>query len=576
MSNELGDYRLLEQIGYGASGRVWRAQHVTSGDVIALKVLRSELADDPDARARFLREGDVLANRVLPGVVRVHGTVVDAERVALVMDLVDGSDLRQLLVALGPLPPGRACALLGQVATALAAAHAAGLAHRDVKPENVLVVDQQGGPGTALLTDFGLAGVLGETSTGRTRSQLMGTPHYVAPEVLRGHRAQAPADVYAVGVVLFEVLLGWRPFRAAHPAALMQQHLEERPQRPDDLPDDVWDVVERCLDKDPDRRPTAEVLADQLVAVAAVLADAPALPRTDPPTEQQLTELRSRPGREPAEPSHEEGDEGGPRRRRWLWPAAAAAAVAIAAAAATTATLTGGGSAAVARPSASATASPTSPAAAPETTPSEPTTAPPSVPLPSVPPAPPAAGPGAEQPQAPTIAPGPEGDQNEPRAREPRVAPAPEPPAPEPPAPRAPAPEPPAPPPAKPQCPGEGCEGASPFGAAKCTSDHESVAPIVDVQSSRGDLLAKLQLVRSPRCGTVWAKISTEGGTERRMSVQLRDADGRALYAKDEKDDFVYTGMALARPGACYTAWVAVYTDAQDFAWKKETDSFCS
>jgi serine/threonine protein kinase len=338
--NILGDYELLEQIGFGATGRVWRARHVKTDDFVAVKELRGDLADDPEVRARFLNEGAILIRRDLPGVVLVHETLIDGDRVGLVMDLVPGADLRQLLSGQGPLPAGRACALAAQLANTLAAAHRDGLVHRDVKPENVMVVEGEQGPGAALLTDFGLARVLEETASTRTRSQAFGTPHYVAPEVLRAARAGGPADVYALGVVLFEMVLGWRPFRSQHPAGLMQQHLHQAPIRPADLTDDLWAVIERCLAKDPNERPIADVLRDQLDVLAGQLVGLPALPRTDPPTEQVMTQVKA-----PVQPVASvtvSNEQHGGRRLRWLMavPAGVAAVALVTVAASGTATTT--------------------------------------------------------------------------------------------------------------------------------------------------------------------------------------------------------------------------------------------
>jgi serine/threonine-protein kinase len=292
MLNALGKYELLERIGHGATGRVWRARHVDTSALVAVKVLREELADDPDVRARFMREGAVLTGRDLPGVVRVHETVVEQDRVGLVMDLIDGPNLREVISLQAPLQPARACALAGQMAASLNAAQRAGLVHRDVKPENVLIHKVRGSE-LALLTDFGLARVLDEAPHSGSRSRAFGTPNYVAPERLRREPVGPAVDVYALGVILFEMVVGWRPFRSQDPAALMLQQLNETPLRPPQVPDDLWILIDECLAKDPQNRPATSNLAARLDSLAGSLVGVPALPRTDPPTEEAVTLLKA-------------------------------------------------------------------------------------------------------------------------------------------------------------------------------------------------------------------------------------------------------------------------------------------
>jgi len=321
MVNALGKYELLERIGHGATGRVWRARHVDTGALVAVKVLREELADDPDVRTRFLREGAVLTGRDLPGVVRVHETVVERDRVGLVMDLIDGPNLREVISLQAPLQPARACALALQMATSLHAAQRAGLVHRDVKPENVLVHKVRGSE-LALLTDFGLARVLDEAPNSGSRSRAFGTPHYVAPERLRRGPVGPAVDVYALGVILFEMVVGWRPFRSQDPAALMLQQLNEIPLRPPGVSEDLWALIDVCLAKDPQDRPATSELAARLESLAESLAGAPALLRTDPPTEEAVTFLKERANVEtPATKMS------GLRGRKRVWIAAATACI---------------------------------------------------------------------------------------------------------------------------------------------------------------------------------------------------------------------------------------------------------
>src|SRR4051812_30164844 len=249
----LGGFELMESIGRGASARVWRARRLADGALFAVKVLHDDLGADAAIRERFAAEGAMLTGRRVPGVVSVHEVVVDGDRLGLVMDLVEGVDLRQSLTNGGPLPVGEAWALLSQVAGGLAGAHAAGVIHRDVKPENILVADhdEEVGGRAAWITDFGVARLVYGAS--RTRSsQIPGTVDYVAPEVISGVPPTAAVDVYALGVVLYEAVMGWRPFRGEHVAAIIDQHLHACPDRPQQFPRELWTLVERCLSKDPD------------------------------------------------------------------------------------------------------------------------------------------------------------------------------------------------------------------------------------------------------------------------------------------------------------------------------------
>jgi serine/threonine protein kinase len=254
-------YLLDEPIGRGATGQVWRARRRADGTPVAVKVLRSELAEDPDTVVRFLRERTTLLRLNNPHLVRVHDLVAEGDTLAIVMDLVEGPDLRQLAVR-APMSPVDAVAVLAQVADALAAVHAAGVIHRDLKPENVLV-ERPSGQIVARLTDFGIARVTGATALTRL-TQIVGTPAYLAPELVANRPATPAVDVYAFGVLAYELLAGHRPFEADNPAALLRAHLDDSPARPPDLSDPMWTLVAGCLAKDPAVRPTAQEVARTL------------------------------------------------------------------------------------------------------------------------------------------------------------------------------------------------------------------------------------------------------------------------------------------------------------------------
>jgi serine/threonine-protein kinase len=259
-------------LGSGSAGQVWRVRRRSDGARFAAKLLHAQLAGDPDAVHRLLTEQRLLARLSHPNLVRVHDVVAD-EDVAIVMDLVDGPNLRQLLAG-RRLDRAEGLRLLGQVGSALAAVHEAGVLHRDLKPANVLVT---GEPGlrTAKLTDLGIAKVLGEPT--RTQTGLvLGTYAYVAPEVITGSGPVQPAsDVYSLGVTCYEVLTGSRPFSGDVPE-LLDQHLRQPPPRPPDLPEPLWSLLSACLDKRPGGRPSAAQVAAALAGFADPGAPVPA------------------------------------------------------------------------------------------------------------------------------------------------------------------------------------------------------------------------------------------------------------------------------------------------------------
>ncbi|HEU5160094.1 MAG TPA: serine/threonine-protein kinase [Streptosporangiaceae bacterium] len=276
----LGSLYVLDSvIGGGATGRVWRGRRREDDAPVAVKVLRGDFTGDPDTVVRFLRQRTVLHALEHPHLVRVRDLVAEGDVLAIVMDLVEGEDLRRLLVRRA-LRADQRLTVLGQVAAALTAVHAAGVVHRDVKPENVLVTWQHARP-FGLLTDFGTARVADGTQlTGI--SQLIGTPAYVAPELVAGRPAGPPADLYSLGVTLYEVLTGQRPFRGEHSAALLRAHLEHEPTRPPGLPDPLWELLRGCLAKEPADRPAAADVAADLLALAEA-AQAPPEPIPPPP-----------------------------------------------------------------------------------------------------------------------------------------------------------------------------------------------------------------------------------------------------------------------------------------------------
>ncbi|WP_035848697.1 serine/threonine-protein kinase [Kitasatospora azatica] len=274
-------YLLEETLGRGAMGTVWRGRvredaglvDLVPGQLVAVKVLKEELAADQDIVLRFLRERSVLLRLSHPNIVRVRDLVVEGELLALVMDLVDGPDLYRYLRANGPLSPIAAALLMAQIADALAVSHADGVVHRDLKPANVLLATIQGTDGQGerlhpMLTDFGIARLADSPGITRT-SEFVGTPSYVAPESATGQPQTSAVDVYGAGIMLYELVTGRPPFHGDGALQILQMHLTQEPPRPPGMPEPLWTVVERCLRKDPAQRPSATSLAHALRVVAA-------------------------------------------------------------------------------------------------------------------------------------------------------------------------------------------------------------------------------------------------------------------------------------------------------------------
>lgn len=271
-------YLLEEPLGRGATGTVWRArQRETAGaeaavpgepgETVAIKVLKEELANDADIVMRFLRERSVLLRLTHPNIVRTRDLVVEGDVLALVMDLVEGPDLHRYIRENGPLTPVAAALLTAQIADALAASHADGVVHRDLKPANVLLAEQAGAM-HPMLTDFGIARLADSPGLTRTH-EFVGTPAYVAPESAEGRPQTSAVDIYGAGILLYELVTGRPPFAGGTALEVLHRHLSEEPQRPSTVPGPLWTVIERCLRKNPDERPSAENLARGLRTVAA-------------------------------------------------------------------------------------------------------------------------------------------------------------------------------------------------------------------------------------------------------------------------------------------------------------------
>jgi serine/threonine-protein kinase len=255
MTTLAGRYRLIERLGAGGMSVVWRAYDEVLGRQVAVKVLAGDFATAPAFRDRIRREAQAVARLSHPGITNVfdYGEAVGEDGVTVpfvVMELVDGVSLADRL-AQGPLPWRSALDIAGQVADALATAHARGLVHRDVTPGNVMLTDSG-----VKVVDFGISAIEGE----HEGSQLLGTPAYLSPERLAGAPARPAADVYCLGVLLCQLLTGQTPVGGRLPVGVAG------------LPRDVPALVELCLAADPAARPEAAVLALRLRALSTAAA----------------------------------------------------------------------------------------------------------------------------------------------------------------------------------------------------------------------------------------------------------------------------------------------------------------
>jgi serine/threonine-protein kinase len=263
---QVGRYEILEIIGSGAHGRVARAHDPMIGRLVALKLFPKELAHGA-ARQRFLQEARVVGQLSHPSIITLHDMGIDepTQTPYLVMEFLEGQPLDRILEK-GSIPFTRACAWAGQMASALGVAHRKGVIHGDVKPANMLITDD----GRVKLMDFGMAR-LASHDTGAT--PLLGTPAYWCPEQIVGKPQDARSDLFSLGVVLYEMVTGKRPFDADTLQGICGRVLSSTPLPPShansSLPASFDGLVGRCLAKDPAARyASADALADELFPLA--------------------------------------------------------------------------------------------------------------------------------------------------------------------------------------------------------------------------------------------------------------------------------------------------------------------
>ena len=292
-----GRYRLTAPLGEGGMSTLWRAVDQQLDREVAVKILRPQYSADPGFAARFRQEARSVASLTHPNIVSVYdyGTDPDGATQYIVMQLVEGRDLAAILKERGRISADDAVQVAIAVASALEAAHRRGIVHRDVKPGNILITDD----GDVKVTDFGIARAVSEASMTVTGTTL-GSVHYFSPEQARGDEVTGRSDVYALGIVLYEMLTGHRPFEGDSAAGVALKRLTENPPRPmvagQPLPPGLEAILRRALEREPDKRfPDAGSFAEALRAwskdptsvpaglVGAVPAAAP-LPAAGEPT----------------------------------------------------------------------------------------------------------------------------------------------------------------------------------------------------------------------------------------------------------------------------------------------------
>jgi serine/threonine-protein kinase len=284
-----GRYRVQAKIASGGTSTVYRGLDERLDRPVALKVMDARYAGDQQFLTRFRMEARTVARLRHPGLVAVYDQGLDARHPFLVMELIEGGTLRELLAERGPMPPHAVVAVLRPVLGGLAAAHQAGLVHRDVKPENVLISDD----GEVKIADFGLVRAVAAAKI-TSASVILGTAAYLSPEQVRDGDATPSSDVYAVGILVYEMLTGRTPFSGDSPLAVAYQRLDTDVPPPstaiDGVPPQFDELVARATARDPaDRYADASQLGEELDAITADLG----LPRFRVPAPLNSAQHRS-------------------------------------------------------------------------------------------------------------------------------------------------------------------------------------------------------------------------------------------------------------------------------------------
>ena len=304
--DRIGGFEILELLGRGGMGAVYKARQTALDRLVALKILPQALAGDASFVERFHREGRAAAAVSHPNIIEIYDVGEDRGYQYIAMELVDGETLWDVLRREGHLPAERVLKVMKQTASALAAAHAAGVLHRDIKPSNILLTAQ----GRVKVADFGLAKRTGVDVNITLAGQALGTPLYMAPEIARGRPLDARSDLYSFGATFYQALAGRPPFQGQTAAELVAQHLETQAPRlggfAPNTPAALARIIHRLLRKDPaERSPSAEALLEALEAIEAGIdgsrAETPAAePRAPSPLASEPRGAGQRRGRRTA------------------------------------------------------------------------------------------------------------------------------------------------------------------------------------------------------------------------------------------------------------------------------------
>ena len=274
IGQRVGDYEVVRMLGAGGMGHVYQVRNVISNRIEAMKVLLPDLVAEPDLAARFISEIRMLASFDHPNIAQLHTAFQADNQLVMMMEFVEGTTLEQRAKQ-GPIPPNDTLNYMQQVLAALSYAHGRGVVHRDIKPANIMVTSH----GVVKLMDFGIA--KSHTEMDLTRpGTTMGSLYYMSPEQVRGGTVDARSDIYSVGIMMYELLAGRRPFEADSAYGILQQQCNVAPQPPiavnQQLPQPLSDLIMCALAKDPANRfQNAQAVANALKQIAAGL-DTPA------------------------------------------------------------------------------------------------------------------------------------------------------------------------------------------------------------------------------------------------------------------------------------------------------------
>ncbi len=318
-----GRYRLLRLLGTGGMASVYLAEDLRLGRRVAVKILHPQFSADPSFVARFEQEARIAAGLSHPNLVQVYDVGHDDDRHYIVMEYIEGETLKELINRQGALPISRALNIARGVLSALAVAHAHHLIHRDIKSQNILLTES----GDVKVTDFGIAREMGQTTaaTLTATGMIIGTVQYFSPEQAQGRPATLKSDIYAVGIVLYEMLTGKLPFEADNPLAVAMQQINQAPQQPARLnpaiPSSVQAIVLKALSKNPDNRYST---AGEMLAAIDAARGAASQPTHGVPRHAPAALGASRTSTRPLPRTSVQQAPRRRSRRGWLWVGALA------------------------------------------------------------------------------------------------------------------------------------------------------------------------------------------------------------------------------------------------------------